>query len=179
MFFFGFIFIIFLVIISFVLFFIAGITEKRIFIKMIIGLWIFVLLLVTLSSIVSSIVKKKELKKSDYYGEYIIDRSFFKGKQADWQYNTFRFEIKENDSIYFYVTNKDKILEKHVGHIETNNDYNSERLIVNIKEPSYHVLATNPTTYRNIWGFYLVFESSKFKNMFFKKGKWKPIDSCN
>jgi energy-coupling factor transporter transmembrane protein EcfT len=177
MYFFGLIFIIFLVIISFVLFFIAGITEKRIFIKMIIGLWIFVLLLVIFSSVVSLIMKKKELKKSDYYGEYIIDRSFFKGKQADWQYNTFRFEIKENDSIYFYVTNKDKILERHIGRIKTTTSYISERLIVNMKEPSYHVLATNPTTHRNTWDFYLVFESPKFKNMYFKKGKWKPIDS--
>lgn len=144
---------------------------------MIIGLWTFVLLIGVISSISIEILKKKELKKKDYYGEYVIDRSFFRGKQADWQYNTFRFEIKDNDSIYFYFTDENRILETYKGHIETTAPFSSERLILNMEDTVCHVLTTNPTTYRNTWDFYLVFESPKFKNMFFKKGKWKPIDS--
>jgi hypothetical protein len=119
---------------------------------------------------------KKELKKKDYYGQYIVDRSFFAGKQADWQYNNFRFEIKENDSIYFFVTNKEQILKTYKGIIATTRPYNSERLIVSLEQPTHHVIRSNPTTYRSAWSFYLVFYSKKFNNIYFKKGQWKPIN---
>ena len=119
---------------------------------------------------------KKELKKKDYYGQYIINRDFFPGKQADWQYETFRFEIKNNDKIYFYVTNSDKIVKIFSGTISTTAPYGSERLIINMEQPTIHVLKTNPTVYRNAWSFYLVFHSDKFNNMYFKKGNWKPIN---
>ena len=35
--------------------------------------------------------KKNIIDKSDFYGEYKIDRNYFSGKQADWQYNNSRF----------------------------------------------------------------------------------------
>jgi len=44
-------------------------------------------------------------------------------------------------------------------------------------QPTIHILASNPTTYRNAWNFYLVFNSPKFGNMFFKKGKWEEIEN--
>ena len=48
---------------------------------------------------------KTILDRNDYNGEYIIDRSYFKGDQADWQYNHYRFEVTKDDSIFFHVTN--------------------------------------------------------------------------
>lgn len=119
---------------------------------------------------------KKELDKNDYYGEYIVNRNYFPGIQADWQYNNFRFEIKDNDSIYFYVTDKEKILKTYSGTITTTKPYNSERLIINMEQPTHHIMKSNPITYRSAWSFYLVFHSSKFNNVFFKKGEWKPLD---
>jgi hypothetical protein len=44
-----------------------------------------VLGLVVLANLLSTLTTKKKLDKSDYYGEYIIDRNYFSGKQADWQ----------------------------------------------------------------------------------------------
>ena len=62
---------------------------------------------------------KKILKKEDYYREYIINRDYFPGKQANWQYDHYRFEIKENDSIFFYLTDREKILKTFRGKIAT------------------------------------------------------------
>ncbi|QRR00195.1 hypothetical protein [Dyadobacter sandarakinus] len=41
--------------------------------------------------------------------------------------------------------------------------------------PTHHILMDNPTTYRETWSFYLVFDSPKFGNVFFTKGDWEPL----
>ena len=106
---------------------------------------------VVLGNVFRIILSKKVLDKDDYYGEYIVNRNYFAGKQADWQYNNFRFEIKENDSIYFYTTDKDKIIDTLKGSISTVKPNGSEILIVNMTQPSHHIIASNPTIYRNAW----------------------------
>ena len=150
-------------------------SKKQIFGKTLGIIWLSIFSLVLFSYIVQSLTSKKEIKKKDYYGQYIVYRDFFAGEQADWQYNNFRFEIKENDSIYFYVTENEKILQTFRGTITTTQPYNSERLIINMQQPTHHIVTSNPTTYRSAWSFYLVFESPKFNNVYFKKGQWTPI----
>lgn len=150
-------------------------SKKQIFGKTIGIVWLSIFGLALFSYIVQTLTSKKELKKKDYYGQYIVDRDFFAGKHADWQYNNFRFEITENDSIYFYVTENEKILQTFRGTIATAQPYSSERLIINMQQPTHHIMASNPTTYRSAWSFYLVFESLKFNNVYFKKGQWTPI----
>ena len=132
--------------------------------------------LALLSGISQWLTAKTELKKKDYYGEYIVNRDYFPGRQADWQYENFRFEIKENDSIYFHVTDKDQILKTYRGTITTTKPFRSERLIIKIEHPTHHIMSSNPTTYRSAWSFYLVFYSPKFNNVYFKKGQWRPLD---
>lgn len=129
-------------------------------------------------NILNWMTSKTVLDHEDYYGEYVIKRDFFKGPQSDWQYNHFRFNIKENDSIYFHVTEKERILKTYRGIIETKKRYHksSSTLIVKMAGQPHHILYYNPTTYRSAWSFYLVFNSPKFYNVFFKKGEWKPID---
>ena len=121
------------------------------------------------------VTAKTILDKKDYYGQYIIDRNFFKGKQTNWQYENYRFEIKKNDSIYFYVTDKERILKTFKGTIATTDPsiYKSVRLTTNMGQPNTHILKTNPTIYRIAWNFYLVFHSDKFNNMYFRKVTWK------
>tara|TARA_R110002074_G_scaffold129064_4_gene269863 strand:+ start:32 stop:352 length:321 start_codon:yes stop_codon:yes gene_type:complete len=85
--------------------FFYGLKKKTEFVgKAILNIYKFGIGFFLIMSIISILSKKKVLDKSDFYGEYTIDRDYFSGKQADWQYNNFRFEIKENDSIYFFVT---------------------------------------------------------------------------
>lgn len=151
-------------------------TRKKIF-GIILGvIWLIILGLAVFSGAVQTLTAKRELKKKDYYGKYIVNRDYFPGKQADWQYDNFRFEIKSNDSIYFYVTEKEKILKTFRGKISTVKPWSSERLLIKMENPTHHIMTSNPTTYRSAWSFYLVFYSEKFKNVFFKKGQWKPLD---
>lgn len=149
-------------------------TGKSILIVYAIGISFFLIM-----SIISILSKKKVLNKSDFYGEYTIDRNYFSGKQADWQYSNFRFEIKENDSIYFYVTNGEKINETYKGIISTLPQYKSARLLIEMEKPSHHILTTNPTIYRESWSFFLVFNSPKFNNMYFRKREWEKIEKNN
>ncbi len=153
------------------------VTRKKIFGKTVGLIWLGIFGLTLLSGTVQWLRSKIELKKKDYYGQYIVNRDYFPGRQADWQYENFRFEIKENDSIYFYVTNKEKIVKTYSGTITTTIPYNSERLIINMEEPTHHIILSNPTTYRSPWSFYVVFYSTKFNNVYFKKGQWKPLDN--
>ncbi len=150
---------------------------KKRWIVILLGLmWFGVFSLVSVSLFTQWLTSKTKLEKEDYYGQYVVDRAYFKGKQADWQYNTFRFEITDKDSIYFYVTDEEKILKTYTGSIKTITPYSSARLIIDMEQPTHHILTSNPTTYRSAWDFYLVFESPKFYNVFFKKGHWKPIE---
>ena len=64
-------------------------SKKQIFGKTLGIIWLSIFSLVLFSYIVQSLTSKKELKKKDYYGQYIVDRDFFAGEQADWQYNNF------------------------------------------------------------------------------------------
>ena len=156
---------------------IAWLLSRKLWIGKILGIvWIGIFGLALLSGIVQWLTSKKELEKEDYYGEYVVNRDYFKGEQADWQYNHYRFEITEEDSIFFYVTDKEKILKTFRGTIKTTTPYSSVRLIIEMEQPTYHILMSNPTTYRSAWDFYLVFKSPKFYNVFFEKGKWKSIE---
>jgi hypothetical protein len=131
---------------------------------------------VLLFSIVRSYKSAKVLlKKEDYYGEYIIDRDFYPGKQADWQYDHFRFQIKPNDSILFYLTEKESTLRVYNGTISTVKPFQSERLVTHFDQPTHHILNSTPTVYRSNRDFTLVFRSPRFYNVRFKKGRWKQL----
>jgi len=151
-------------------------TKNKIYGKIVGYFYLGLLGLIILGTIIGLLTDKKELKKNDYYGEYIVNRDYFSGSQADWQYDNFRFEIKENDSIYFHATDKKKILKTYRGTITTTKPNSSERLIIKMEQATHHIMTSNPTTYRNAWSFYLVFYSPKFNNVYFKKGQWKPLD---
>lgn len=151
-------------------------TKKKIFSILLLVKWGILFLIFILSTVLRPFFSKIILDKSDFYGEYIIDRSYFPGKQADWQYNTFRFEIKENDSIFFYVTEGKTKLKTYKGTISTPAPYKSARLVIKMEQPTHHVMSSNPTIYRDVWDFFMVFNSPKFHNMYFRKGTWKEID---
>ena len=79
------------------------------------------------------------------------------------------------ENIYFYVTDKEKILKTYKGKISTLKTYKSAILVIDMEKPTIHIMQSNPTIYRSAWSFYLVFHSNKFNNMYFRKGVWKPI----
>jgi hypothetical protein len=152
-----------------------AISRKRIFGIALGCIWMFIFALAFLSGILRGRSKNKNLDINDYHGNYIINRNYFAGKQADWQYNHFRFEIKDNDSIYFYVTDGSKILKTYKGKVSTTNNYISARLILHMDSNTHHIMLQNPTTIRSAWSFTLAFYSPVFNNVYFKKGDWEPI----
>ena len=152
-------------------------TQNKLYGKVLLTIWCSVILLSVCGLITKKIFQKIKIDKKDYVGTCVIDRYYFTKKQSDWQYNNFRFEIKENDSIYFYQTNNIRIVKTYCGTVVASDaDQNgSHTLILKMEKPSHHILSSNPTTYRSTWNFHLVFYSEKFNNVYFKKGKWKPI----
>lgn len=151
-----------------------ALTRKALFGKALGIIWLSIFALVVFSVLTRPLSEKKKLTKEDYYGEYVIDRSYFPGKQAEWQYNNFHFIINPDDSIYFYSTPKDGPATVFKGRISTSAPYGSARLIIYMPVPTHHILTTDPTVYRKVWNFFLVFNSPKFGNMYFTKGKWEP-----
>lgn len=139
-------------------------------------LWAGIFGLVILSSISQSIFSKKVLDKDDFYGDYVVDRSFFEGPEADWQYNHFRFTITEDDSIFFHVTDGERIIDTYKGIIYSPGYHKSARLGFSMAKPTHHVVSSNPTIYRDVWDFYIVLKSPKYNNMFFIQDSWEPID---
>ncbi len=169
-------FIFFILPVSVVLLLLWVITRKTIFGTALLLFWGILTLMIVVSWIIKPFYTKKVLTHDDYYGSYVIDRNYFSGKQADWQYNHYRFEIKENDSLYFYVTDGADILKTYKGKITTVTPYSSARLAIAMEIPSHHILTTNPTVYREVWDFFLVFNSPKYHNMYFRKGTWEAIE---
>jgi hypothetical protein len=140
-----------------ILLLIWGLTRKRAFGLALGCIWIPVFVLAFIAIVLRWASEKKSLSKNDFRGRYVINRSYFAGKQANWQYDSFRFEIKDNDSIYFYVTDKEKILETYKGTINTTNNYVSARLLLNMQHPTHHILSSNPTIIRKHSTFILIF----------------------
>lgn len=122
-----------------------------------------------LSLFIQWVTAPKILKKEDYYGTYHIKRNLFPGEQSDWQYNTYNFEIKSNDSIYFKILTDNRVSKIYRGKIKTITPYSSARLKLCMDFPTHHILDSDPAIYRNAWGFYLVFYSPKYNNVFFEK----------
>jgi len=134
---------------------ISWLLSRKLIVGKILGIiWFGVFGLMFLSGVTRWLTAKTELDKRDYYGKYVINRNYFKGEQSDWQYNHFRFEITKEDSIFFYTTDKEKILNTYRGKIRTTTPYSSARLIIEMEQPTHHILKSNPTIYRSAWSFY-------------------------
>jgi len=104
-------------------------------------------------SVIKFFTEKKQLERNDIYGSYVIDRSMFSGKQADWQYNHFRFEITPQDSFKLYYMEKDRILKTYKAKVNFLNGY-EYRLTLKADSPGYHLIDPSPTLYRRIFSFY-------------------------
>lgn len=152
-----------------ILIFVWLISGKKKYGKLILTICIALFSFILVIQLIVFATSKVTLDKEDYYGNYVVNRSFFPGKQANWQHKHFRFTIKENDSVYFYVTDGKQIIKTYKGTISTVKPGISERLIIHMNQPTHHIFSSNPTTYRSTSGFYLVFHSPHFNNVFFIK----------
>jgi energy-coupling factor transporter transmembrane protein EcfT len=158
-------------------FMILGIFSKNKLIKKIAYIsWIILFSLIAFLCVLKLFTTKMKLNENEIYGEYVINKNKCAGKQADWQYNHYRFEIKKDNKIYFHITEKERILKTIIRNIKFNNGHSSPLLDIDLKNNDFHIINKNPTLYREIWTFYYVFHSEKYENMFFTKGNWKSIE---
>lgn len=145
-------------------------NNKKTHLKQLLYVLSFLLFLFVIILIIGKINQKKRVYPKDIPGKYKIDRSQFAGKNADWQYDHFKFEITEKDSFIFYVLNDNsKIVKTFRYKMQTNN---GGIFYIHKPDSCYHVLEKQPTLYRNRFSYYYVFESYLYGNMFFRKKKW-------
>jgi len=106
------------------------VTGKKVFGKILGLIWLGIFGLIFLVAIITIhfFPHKRELDRDDIYGEYIIDRTKFPGKQADWQYDHFRFEITKQNEFLFHLTDKGTITKTYKGTVEFLKAYNDQEL---------------------------------------------------
>lgn len=100
---------------------------------------------------------------------YEIDTSFYPGKNANWQKEHFRFQVKQDDTFIFYDRLADNSEREYHGSI-TWAHQNPEKWSIQMNE-SHHVIDPHPVLYRNQKQIYYVFRSKLFGNMFFRKAE--------
>ena len=171
----------FLIPITIIFIIIWGIFRKKIIIKSIGIVWGIFMFLILLAITIGKIMQPIIIKNSDIYGEYIIDKTKFEGKQAEWQYENFKFKITESDELIFeskiygnkWKSEKVKVTYSSGYFDDNKKEYCNRKIRINSDSTNSHIIQDNPTLYRKSFGFYYVFKSAKFGNVFFKKGKWK------
>ena len=102
------------------------------------------------------------LTKKDFYGTYRINRNYFPGEDAEWQYEHYKFKILENDSI----------VRVYKGKVFFNESYKSVRIWFDMLSPVHHVMSDQPLIIRSRWGFDIVMFSPLYNNMYFEKSCW-------
>ncbi|MBS1562781.1 MAG: hypothetical protein JST39_00275 [Bacteroidetes bacterium] len=108
-----------------------------------------------------------KLEKENIIGHYRIDKKFYPGKNADWQYERYSFTITPSDSIYLFVKRKDSVLHVFAKKLEyTSGPPKLWRIKSN---SSFHVFKNRVTLVRGHKRFYYVFQSKYYGNMFFRK----------
>jgi hypothetical protein len=144
-------------------------SEQKLYGYLLLGLWAIPFLLWGVARLLYP--PKMNVKRADIFGTYVIDRSHYAVKQADWQYDHFKFKISEPDKFTFYVMEKDSIAAFYEGKIKFSEQY-PRRFALELDTPRHHLLEENPILYRKPYSFYYVFHSKKLGNVFFTKKKW-------
>ena len=160
---------------TFCLLWLYNLKKNKLFKILAYGIWILLGCFFVTGFFYNLLNSKTTVSKENFYGSYIVDRNYFKGKNADWQYNHYRFEITKDNEFILYVTDRNKILKIFKRRLEFIEGYASPHLKV-INDNRNFILESEPTLYKNSRSFYLVFKSQSYSNMFFKKGIWKPIN---
>lgn len=141
--------------------------------------------------------------KHKLQGKYVINRKLFKGKNADWQYTHYWLEIKQDAMYLHVMDKGKEIaqykkeihycrVKKHTFfffdiNTENTNDDNitdEDRLRAPIEleyektekvytASTHHMLSFRPRLNAYPLYFNVVLHSSKYGNMFFRKGRWR------
>lgn len=132
-------------------------------------------LIVVVSIILDSTPKYRRVSPSDVYGTYRIDRKFYPGKNADWQYKNIDFTITGNDRLVLMEFDDKGIMNQYTGKL-TWSDTETRRALWSAKlAKKHHLRLESPILYRSYFHFYYVIRSDKYGNMFFRRESDYPI----
>ncbi|ODB35831.1 hypothetical protein BB427_16485 [Pseudoalteromonas sp. BMB] len=123
--------------------------------------------IVALFSILIWLSTPESINRERIIGSYEVDTNFYSGHNADWQKRHYRFEIYEDDSFIFFERLADSSERKYIGKVKWANE-TPEKWSISMQTP-HHVVPIYPILYREKNGFYYVFESQYFGNVFFRK----------
>jgi hypothetical protein len=98
----------------------------------------------------------------------------FPGPDADWQYNKYRIEITKTGQLTLFELAEGKDVEAHHMPVRILEHYRNSRLKL-VGLPPHHLLRRQPLLVRQPWSFYYAFYSPHYGNMYFTKGKWRPL----
>jgi hypothetical protein len=151
--------------------------KKQQFVYILITIWVIFIGGTGLLFMIEPFLKPMVVTPQDIYGNYVIDKSIFPGKQAEWQYDNFRFKITKNDELVFeyHIYNNWKREVVNIsytsGYYDTDKDeYCNKRIILHSNSTNHHIIHDNPTLFRKDFNrFYYVFKSKRFGNVFFVK----------
>ena len=116
---------------------------------------------------------KVTLDKEDIYGTYRVDPDLYPGPQADWQRDHYNLTIAEDGTIALRERYDNGGNQTFSGRYEFKEGYASApRLRIPNDVYIHHIVSDSPTLYRERWGFYYVFRSHRYGNMFFRKVGW-------
>lgn len=140
--------------------------------------------------------------KNRLYGNYIIDTTYFRGKNANWQYHHFKIKIEQDSLKLIIKKNKFQrtiakktypILIEESSFFIFHDDYYSDKYISDPNSKKYyfsnyttweqfkrsdslindslthHIIKINPSILLKPHDFILIFFSTKYGNMYFKK----------
>lgn len=147
------------------------ISRKAIFGKLLGLMWGGIFGFLAFLIVMQIFTTKMKVTKSKIYGNYVIDRSKYPGKQADWQYDNFKFKVTKDNVMHFSYKLSDGEFKTQEIRVDFLEQYYSHRLVLAQDSTRHHIIADNPALYRDVWNFYYVFKSDKFGNVFFKKKK--------
>lgn len=102
--------------------------------------------------------------KSQIIGHYEIDRTKHPGKQADWQHATYSLEITEA-MVIVRDSRTDTTWESPIEWSGTSR----YRWFFSSREKRHHIIAEGPAIHRKPFGFYYVFKSPLYGDVFFVK----------
>jgi hypothetical protein len=144
------------------------VSQKKIALIILGGLWVLAISVIILSLFVDQYRKPIHLTKNEIVGEYRIDTTFYPGANAKWQYDHYKFYITNKDSILFLEMEEKEIPRTIYKHkIKYSNI--PPKLWSIVADTTHHIIINQPTLYRGHDKFYYVFHSEKFGNMFFRK----------
>ncbi len=144
------------------------ITKKSVFGQLLCLAWGGVIAIIIISLALRPFTPIK-VTTDKIYGDYVIDKSRFPGRQANWQYDNFHFSITENDILLFSFKHEDGRFRTDTFPVQFLENYHSHRIKIGKDTTRHHIIQDNPTLYRTTWSFYYVFYSKKFGNIFFTK----------